>query len=417
MKKILLTTLFIAASIIYALSQTSDRGMIAYYKFDNNAEDESIYNNDGVIFGSITPVKDRFGIDCSAYQFDGYNSYIRIEDNSALKSVQDQLTISVWAKLTGNCNKYPDWFTICCKSDQAYEDNGSPQFRFQITKNTISLNTEIVETYRYYYIQKKWYFLTLTYDKSTLRFYINGSKVFQKNINLDLRENNHALTIGRDRPGKDEFFCGTMDDLRIYNRALSQIEINELYQDNSGSLKQSPCKTNIDTIYKTIVVTDTLKKKKIISVNDTIRKQIVVYDTIKYIVNDTLRNTVNVDKDPVDFQHTITVSSLNIELIPYDDKTEDNDTVSIYVNGKLVRDKYRIKNRRRLDMKKDLIKMKINPFGENTLISKAWNLGDVEPNTLAVDVIDGVNPIRKIVIHSDIGINGGVKFIYKPKQK
>ncbi len=414
MKKILTSIFFIAVYIISAYSQTKDRGLIAYYKFDNIAEDASIYKNDGVIFGNIMPVKDRFGIDCTAYQFDGY-SYIRVENNGALKSVKDQLTISVWATLTGNCSKYPDWFTICCKSDLAYEDKESPHFRFQITKNTISLNTEIVESYTYNYIRDKWYFLTVTYDKSSLKFYINGSKVFQKNINLDLFDNNHALTIGRDKPGKDEYFCGALDDLRIYNRTLSHVEINQLYQDSSGSLKQSPCKVNIDTIHKTIVVTDTIRSKKIISVNDTVIKQIVIYDTIKHIVNDTIRKNVIINNEPVDFQHTIVVSSLHIELIPYDDKTEDKDTVSIYINGQLVRDKYRIKNRNRIDMKKDPIKLKLNPSIENILITKAWNTGKIPPNTLAVDIIDGVNRIRKIVIHSDIGMNGGVKFIYKPK--
>lgn len=54
-----------------------DSGLVAFYPFNGNSDDESGNGNDGTVMGAMLTA-DRFGTDNSAYEFDGYSSYISI---------------------------------------------------------------------------------------------------------------------------------------------------------------------------------------------------------------------------------------------------------------------------------------------------------------------------------------------------
>jgi hypothetical protein len=68
-------------------------GLVAYYPFNGNADDESGNDNNGIVYGaSLT--EDRFGNEDQAYSFDGLNDFIVINSNFPLKKV----SVSVWIK-------------------------------------------------------------------------------------------------------------------------------------------------------------------------------------------------------------------------------------------------------------------------------------------------------------------------------
>ena len=99
------------------LPKSLDRGLVAYYKMDATGQDESSNQNHGYLNGGITPVKDRFGNDCSALHFNGYNSFIQVPDSKSISNVTEELTVSTWFKL-GQGNEYSGlkWLTVVCKS-------------------------------------------------------------------------------------------------------------------------------------------------------------------------------------------------------------------------------------------------------------------------------------------------------------
>jgi hypothetical protein len=59
-------------------------------------------------------------------------------------------------------------------------------------------------------------------------------------------------------------------------------------------------------------------------------------------------------------------------------------------------------------------KLSVIPHQENYLISKAWNLGDIPPNTLTLEIDDGVGDPQVVTIESEIGKSGAIKIVYEP---
>jgi hypothetical protein len=101
----------------------------------------------------------------------------------------------------------------------------------------------------------------------------------------------------------------------------------------------------------------------------------------------------------------------------YDDGEEDNDTISLYYNGKIIVDRQMILLKKNEPIIKVLV---LNPDQLNLLVSKAWNVGKVPPNTLKIEFYEGnlTRDLKKIkrkkpvvvkVIHSKPGLAGAIK--------
>ncbi len=68
-----------------------DSGLVAFYPFNSNANDESGNNNHGVVNGPILTT-DRNGNDSSAFEFDGTSNYISVANSPSLQSPSTELT-------------------------------------------------------------------------------------------------------------------------------------------------------------------------------------------------------------------------------------------------------------------------------------------------------------------------------------
>ena len=84
-------------------------------------------------------------------------------------------------------------------------------------------------------------------------------------------------------------------------------------------------------------------------------------------------------------------------------------------DGEVVLDKYKLKSRKdRLKSNKSL-ELTLEPNKDYYLVSKAWNLGKIPPNTLTLEIYDWVNPKPQIVtINSKIGRSGAIRLRYRP---
>lgn len=234
------------------------QNLIAHYSFDNNVIDISGNNNNGIIIGDVKPAIDRFGNYCGAISFNGLNSYIEVPNSKSLTSISNKISVTCWLKLEKNqAHPLDKWLTLICKGQDITETNNNPQYRVQIfqsdKQSTVSVNTEFTEfdnNFNNHVIEYgKWYFCAIVYDGNFVRMYFNGNKIWEFAYNGVFNNNNMPLNIGRDIPGSLEFFCGSLDDLRIYNGVLSESEIIKLYNDNSGSVFEEPftlkCSDNI----------------------------------------------------------------------------------------------------------------------------------------------------------------------------
>ncbi len=233
MKKLTTTILFfIIAS--FAIAQGSlDSGLVAFYPFNGNANDESGNNNNGAVSGaSLT--QDRFGINNKAYSFNGTDNYINIADNPNLFS--DELTISWWYKLTetpGPASVVIGWVEGGHRYQQFFSGgqlsylNGynvaQPGMYFNPIYSLNDLNV--------------WKNVVVTYQKtststSTTLIYVDGELKQTDNHTLAMDYvPGIDLSIGKNHNGN--FFKGYLDDFRIYNRNLNALEILALYQDST----------------------------------------------------------------------------------------------------------------------------------------------------------------------------------------
>ena len=188
-------------------------GLVAAYEFSGNADDVSGNGNDGVVNGA-TLAADRFGNLGSAYSFDGTGN-ILVSNPSGLQSTN---TVSVWAQLNFvEGNRYPIDLDISEANNNWIEIFGGDVFRtgnsgsFYFDTGAISPNA--------------WHMLTRTYDGSTLSAYINGQLVGSQ---TGPSNNPAGITIGSAGDGLHGFI-GSLDDVYIYDRALSSTEVQTLY--------------------------------------------------------------------------------------------------------------------------------------------------------------------------------------------
>ncbi|MBF0231167.1 MAG: hypothetical protein HQK63_16485 [Desulfamplus sp.] len=216
-------------------------GLVAYYPFNGNANDESGNGNNGTVTGA-TLTSDKNGIENSAYSFDGTNDYCLFEPEDKL-NLDDALTISAWINPKNPSSYYNH---IVDKSNQwAFSLIGSElQVALVGVIPNSWWNTGILlsET-----TGNKWYHVVVTYDNSLMKnqvlVYVDGfeSASLTVALALPLVNTTYKLAIGTQgqNPGQT-LFHGDIDEVRIYNRALSESEIQKIYNSGSESPEELP---------------------------------------------------------------------------------------------------------------------------------------------------------------------------------
>jgi hypothetical protein len=116
------------------------------------------------------------------------------------------------------------------------------------------------------------------------------------------------------------------------------------------------------------------------------------------------------DNRTIEKQNEVIVQSTNIEFLVWDDKQQDQDSISLYINGQWVLKEYEIVK------DKKVVKVSIDPDKDNYLIMYALNEGKYPPNTCAIAINDGVSGEKRLNLKSTLKSCGAIQFRYKPKQ-
>jgi hypothetical protein len=246
MKQILVAAffamLFQSCTKTETVTETIDleRGLIAYYPFNGNANDESGNNKDGLLVNGPTFSSDANNIDNKAANFDGNNDYIRVADQSSYFS-RDKLTLSFQFYLR-NANvrsafiSKTGWET---PSGVVYgigiaQDN-QPQLEFSVADptdcNTIWLYNSYSYTRSSANLQSnRWYHVALVYNHGLEIMYINGDYVSAKVSNYSSLKRCSSSDLKIGGWWKDDIISveGKMDEVRIYDRVLAENEIEQL---------------------------------------------------------------------------------------------------------------------------------------------------------------------------------------------
>lgn len=204
----------------------TNASMVAYYSFDaNNANDDSGNGYNGSLMNWPTFVPGKFG---NAIRFDGINDWVRIAPWPVLDWWQDQ-SISFWANGTqwGNpfaASNEPAWWAAWYHRFFATNlvtidiNNAYNYYNYPVSMNSVNG--------RQHY--------TFTRDWNTGRLYIDGILVAQWTFTADFYDL-QAYWLGRNCSWAscENYFNGMVDEVRIFNRALTASEVTQLYQSNA----------------------------------------------------------------------------------------------------------------------------------------------------------------------------------------
>ena len=228
---------------------------VASYAFSGNADDESGNNNHGVLSGGSSdpiPTKDRFGNDNSAYEFGGFynKNWIRIPNSSSLQ-FDKTLSISFWFKqcsfagMDGNGGFSPNGYfiTIAKAGDGISASPGLWFFTHTDVNNQLNLsfsnangsaftNLNFSEGDNFDCFDPcEWAHCVVVINDTLWQMHINGQlrkQVIIKSADFSVA-NTQDLLIGKMDNGDWYPFNGIIDDIDIYNCALTSAEVENLF--------------------------------------------------------------------------------------------------------------------------------------------------------------------------------------------
>jgi hypothetical protein len=223
---LLLVSVLAVNTRLVATGYTPPSGLVGYWNLDQGsgtiAYDSSGYNNHGTIYGASWTSGKVNG----ALNFDGLNDYVDCGNNETLDPTQGA-TIEAWV----NFNQLPSVakhiMEIASRSgggtDLDLQTETDNRFKFFIGPGVVVISNTVAET-------SKWYHIVGTYQANdNIKIYVNGVLEKTTLTSVTRGTNPNKFSIGQSLIWSGRFFNGTIDEVKIFNRALSAEEIKAEY--------------------------------------------------------------------------------------------------------------------------------------------------------------------------------------------
>lgn len=237
--KSMIVIVAIACLLLFAAvgEALDNEGLVLYLPFNegsgNIAGDLSSEGNDGTINGAAWIEDGRIG---SALSFEVGN-YVEIAHSASL-SITDEITIMAWSNMRVGASGE---MAIVSKgtwavNDLPYELTVTPggviywQFYNDAGRDTCSPSSPPVN---------EWHHIAATYDGAIFKCYVDGALGEEGAYAGTMPENTASVTIGKRSKAADCYFNGIIDEVVIFNRALSEGEVNEAMEGISAAIEPS----------------------------------------------------------------------------------------------------------------------------------------------------------------------------------
>lgn len=217
-----------------------DSSLVAYYPFNNNANDESFYGHHGSVSGAI-PTQDRFGNANSAYFFDGINDFISASESAVLDlSTVRQLTISCWIRKDSSLLSGPaiisKWGASADSDDEWLIWFPNDTLTIQLNPSTTFGSTDLQFRDSSDIPLNQWRHIVFVWNGSGITgkasYYADGVLYRTDTSTVTTIPNtSEPIRIGTFAGAGINYFHGSIDDIRIYRRELSETEIIALYHE------------------------------------------------------------------------------------------------------------------------------------------------------------------------------------------
>jgi hypothetical protein len=211
-----------SAAVSVTVSNTAASGLVAAWGFEETGgtatADASGNGHTGTLVNGPARVAGRYG---QGLSFDGVNDLVTVAD-SALLDLTTGMTLSAWVRPTTTSG----WRTVLLKEAPgtlAYGlyssgDGVRPSGYVRVGGNdSAAIGPSALST-------TAWSYLAVTYDGTTIRLYVNGTQVATQARTGAMSASANPLQIGGNNVWS-EWFSGLIDEVRVYNRALTAAEI------------------------------------------------------------------------------------------------------------------------------------------------------------------------------------------------
>lgn len=215
-------------------------GLVAYYPFNGNVNDESGNSLNGTIVGNVTFSDNRYFESNKSIKLNSGTSYVKVADDPKLQLKQK---MSIYMEFMPEENAVA---TLIGKRDNGI---GSQAFQiainyqspvvFQLIKGGRCSNNNLASDWSYTFsdtnipiMKDCWNYLVTIFDGTSQKVYLNGKLAVNLPVNFS--------EMGACQPSEMRFgywwtgdplpFKGKLDEIRIYNRALTEAEIGKLYK-------------------------------------------------------------------------------------------------------------------------------------------------------------------------------------------
>jgi hypothetical protein len=205
-------------------------GLVAAYSFEagfgTSVADASGRGNGGSISGAAWSAAGRFG---SALSFDGVDDWVTVADAASL-DLTDGMTVEAWVRPAA----LGGWRTVAFKEQlggmvyalYADQAGGRPLGQVFIGAERNAVGTSSLPL-------NVWTHLATTFDGTVVRLYVNGEAVGLSLVSGSLADSSGPLRLGGNSVWS-EWFAGLIDEVRVYDRALSAGEIQRDLQTPVG---------------------------------------------------------------------------------------------------------------------------------------------------------------------------------------
>jgi hypothetical protein len=249
--KVLQSIVFMAAMAMFGIilqAQQPDKSLVLSLSFEDGkgakAADSSIYGNNGELKGNPKWVDGKFG---KALDLDGASDYVQVP-HSKILNVDKEVTVMAWIYAKRYKNPGPksgQWQGILTKGNTPWNNRSYSLYTiYSETNNVLQLhfstggvNTQSVGTIPL----NKWVHVAAVVEGGQHKYYINGelAGVDGSGIVLPGALDAEDIVVGTTHEGGREF-QGMVDEVRVWNRALSNVEIKAQMNKGSSSVPVKP---------------------------------------------------------------------------------------------------------------------------------------------------------------------------------
>ena len=220
---VLLASLLVIANL--GVANVAEEGLVAYWPFDEGsgktAEDVTGNGHDGKFAGAPKWVDGKFG---TALEFDGEEDHVVVADDAAL-AIEENITFMAWFSpgdvLTSRrlMVKNNSIFVI-------FDFGNKDSIDFLVKPDNTFAESTTTD-----WKVGEWYHFAGTFDGKTMKVYVNGKLEGEAANNVPIAPSDLELWIGGDDFGRPtDFFPGTIDEVRLYEKTLTEAEIQKVME-------------------------------------------------------------------------------------------------------------------------------------------------------------------------------------------